>query len=130
MNNKYFVSSSINLYASLQYFLDGNGPPWTVLNKPLSIVEILSNVKSYLENIYTLKYMEHYGIENVRGGDYMTENLSDYQKTNILKQINPQRKRFMRLKIIPENTLCTYCNIFFDEDKEHQCYISLYYDIV
>ena len=42
---------------------------WTTKYKPIKVVELIEG-DNYDEDKYTLKYMEQYGIDNVRGGSF------------------------------------------------------------
>ena len=52
---------------------------WCKKYQPIKIVEILKDQMIYDENKWTKIYMEKYGIENVRGGDYVRINLPKNQ---------------------------------------------------
>lgn len=53
----------------------GNGSVWTTKYKPKNVVEIIKDCEDFDEDKYTLKYMNKYGIENVRGGTFCQEKL-------------------------------------------------------
>lgn len=57
----------------------GLGSEWTKLYKPIRMIEFFQTTDKFQEDIYTKKYMEKYGIANVRGGSYTKINLDDYQ---------------------------------------------------
>ena len=66
---------------------DGTGSAWTSMYKPIKIIKIVKNVDEYDEDKYTKMYMDKYGIENVRGGSYITVKLEDYQKRALEKEL-------------------------------------------
>lgn len=87
VNNKYYIGKTENLKIRLSTHLKGRGSKWTKLYNPLTLVEKISNADKFDEDKYVLKYMEKYGINNVRGGSYSQINLSTIQKINIKAQI-------------------------------------------
>jgi hypothetical protein len=61
-----------------------------------------NNCDEYDEDKYTLKYMKKYGIDNVRGGSFVTLTLSKYEKKFLTKMIRSSENK------------CFYC-----DDKTH-----------
>lgn len=55
------------------------GSAWSKKHKPISVIETKENVDKYDEDKYTKMYMDKYGIDNVRGGSYVSIQLPDYQ---------------------------------------------------
>lgn len=51
------------------------GSGWTRMYLPIRIIEIIKSYDEFDEDIYTLKYMQKYGIDNVRGGSFCELNL-------------------------------------------------------
>ena len=51
---------------------------WTMLHRPIKIIETLNTTNPMEEDIVTKKYMLKYGIENVRGGSYTKITLDDW----------------------------------------------------
>ena len=56
--------------------------------KPIKVLELLSNCDNFDEDKYTLKYMEKYGINNVRGGSFCEVKLSEENKNTIKKMLD------------------------------------------
>lgn len=81
-NNKYYVGITKNINRRYKQHLKGKGADWTKINKPIEIMDIIKNGDRYIEETETLKLMEKYGIENVRGGSYCRIKLprSDIEK--------------------------------------------------
>jgi predicted GIY-YIG superfamily endonuclease len=75
--NKYYVGKTKDTSVRLNSHFIGNGSLWTKKYKPLSIVETISNCDDYDEDKYTIKYMEKYGINNVRGGSFCQIKLNE-----------------------------------------------------
>ena len=87
LEGKYFVGLSNDPYEAFQYHLQGNGPTWTVKYKPIYILDIIKDVPYNNEDKFVKEYMVNYGMNNVRGGIYITETLSDFQQKTLLKEI-------------------------------------------
>ena len=68
--------------------IKGSGCKWTLLHKPIAIVDIIVNVDNYDVDKYTKIYMDKYGIGNVRGGTYSMPILSNHQITAIQNELS------------------------------------------
>lgn len=93
-NNKYYIGTTKRLlnYRVLEHFSE-SGSEWTRKYKPLKVLDIKDNVDQYDEDKYTKIYMNKYGIDNVRGGSYVSIVLPKYQIQSLekeLKTINNQ----------------------------------------
>jgi cellular nucleic acid-binding protein len=86
-NNKYYVGKSNDLETRLTSHKNGLASAWTKKYKPISVEKVIPNASSYDENKETIEYMGKYGIDNVRGGIYVTEALDNTQRSEINKQI-------------------------------------------
>lgn len=86
--NKYYIGKTINPNFRLQQHFMDNGSEWTKKYKPIDIITIIPNCDSYDEDKYTLKYMEEFGINNVRGGSFCQIILSDINISTIKQMIN------------------------------------------
>ena len=85
--NKYYIGVSKNVYKRIQEHFNSNGSQWTKLYNPIDIVEVIPNCDIYDEDKYTKKYMFNYGIDNVRGGSYVTIKLEQ----NTLQLLNKEQ---------------------------------------
>lgn len=83
---KYYIGKTNNPQMRLENHFNSNGSAWTKIYKPLEIIEILSDCDDYDEDKYTIKYMEKYGINNVRGGSFCSIKLSR-ENINTIKQM-------------------------------------------
>ena len=73
MNNKYYVGSTARIEVSMDdvnYHI-----PWIQKYKPIRILHVIYDCDKYDEDKYTRKYMDDYGLDNVRGGSFSTEHL-------------------------------------------------------
>ena len=89
-NNKYYVGKTDNPDLRLKAHIDNSGSTWTKKYKPIKIIELFEGDK-YDEDKYVQKYMDKYGIENVRGGSYSNIKLNSTQKSalkHIMKSNN------------------------------------------
>jgi len=75
-NGKYYVGKTTNPEFRLETHFKSGGSAWTSRYKPLQIVEIIPNCDHYDEDKYTKKYMDKYGIDNVRGGSFVSMTLN------------------------------------------------------
>jgi len=69
---KYYIGKSENPMKRYHEHLSGKGATWTKKYKPISIEKIIEKVSHFDEDTYTIVYMAKYGIENVRGGTYVS----------------------------------------------------------
>ena len=115
---KYYVGITRNFKRRYKQHMDGKASSWTRRYKPLEVFEKM-NVDDYFDDtIYTIKYMEKFGIDNVRGGSLCKIYLSNYDK----KYINNQIKSF--------NHICNFCQKkghFINDcilyNREYICYV-------
>jgi cellular nucleic acid-binding protein len=87
-NNKYYVGKTFNPKRRIIEHVISEGSYWTKLNKPISIIRLISNCSKYDEDKFTLEYMDKYGIENVRGGSFSKVVLSDNNIHTIVQMLN------------------------------------------
>ena len=83
----YYVGKSDDVIGRFQEHMRGNGSAWTRKHKPISIVESLDGVSVFEEDKVTKQYMAKYGIEKVRGGSYVMEELSEFHKEALNMEI-------------------------------------------
>jgi len=86
-NGKYYVGKTNNPHFRLENHFQSNGSEWTKRYKPLRIIEVIPNRDDYDEDKYTKIYMDKYGIDNVRGGSFVTIEL-DKTTIHFLKQMS------------------------------------------
>jgi len=84
---KYYVGKTNNPRFRLENHFNSNGSQWTKKYKPLKIIEIKPDCDDYDEDKITRQYMDKYGIENVRGGSFVSINL-EQSVIDTLKQMD------------------------------------------
>lgn len=92
-NDKYYVGKTINPHSRIETHFTNNGSEWTKLHKPIKLLELIPNCDHYDENKYTYKYMDKFGIDNVRGGSYSTPVLDDCTINQLVKISNSVNNR-------------------------------------
>ena len=93
---KYYVGKSIDPIKHYQEHLNKVGS-WTRLNSPASLIEMRPEQSPLDEDTVTKEYMFKYGIDNVRGGSYVTVKLSAAQR------------RALQTEFWSAKGLCTRC---------------------
>jgi cellular nucleic acid-binding protein len=84
---KYYVGKTNDVMKRYQEHLNGKGSAWTKKYKPVSVVKTIKNVSPFEEDKITKEYMGKYGIENVRGGSYVSVNLDEIQEYTVKREI-------------------------------------------
>ena len=82
-NDKYYVGKTTNPNYRLESHFNSNGSEWTKLYKPIKVLEIIPDCDDYDEDKYTRIYMDKYGIDNVRGGSFVTVELNKATKEQL-----------------------------------------------
>ena len=83
---KFYVGKTINPSFRLDSHFNSNGSAWTKIYKPIKMIELIPNCDDYDEDKYTRMYMDKYGIDNVRGGSFVSVEL-EQSTINYLKQM-------------------------------------------
>ena len=86
-NNKYYVGRTNNPNFRLADHFNRNGANWTKKYTPRRVIDIIPNCDTFDEDKYTILYMQKYGIDNVRGGSFCEERLSNANVGTINKMI-------------------------------------------
>lgn len=87
-NKKYYIGKTSNPDFRLEQHFNSSGSQWTKKYKPYKVIEIIPNCDNFDEDKYTLKFMEKYGINNVRGGTFCELKLNKDNIETIKKMIN------------------------------------------
>ena len=86
-SGKYYVGKTDNIDDRIQQHSNGVASSWTKKYKFISVEQIIPNASDFDEDKYTKEYMHKFGIDNVRGGSYVTEELDELQYYTIQKEI-------------------------------------------
>ena len=76
-HGKWYVGESKDVAKRWGEHKEGRGASWTKRYHPIILHEILPNCQQFDEHRVTLKYMQKYGIENVRGGRFCQATLDE-----------------------------------------------------
>lgn len=106
-DNKYYVGRTEDLMKRIEDHKNKKGGVWTSKYGIVSIIENFRGDK-FDEDKTVIKYMEMYGINNVRGGIYSNEYLSFEQRLNIIKSIRSANNTCFRCG--KPNHYITSCN--------------------
>lgn len=86
-NGKYYVGKTKNPGFRLENHFSANGSEWTKLHKPIRVLKIIPDCDDYDEDKFTRIYMDQYGIDNVRGGSFVTTVLQP-ETLKVLKRMS------------------------------------------
>ena len=75
-DNKYYVGKTSNPTFRMESHFNENGSAWTKKYKPIKLEALIPDCDDYDEDKYTKKYMDKYGIDNVRGGSFVSIQLN------------------------------------------------------
>lgn len=85
--NKFYIGKTNNPQFRLENHFNSHGSEWTKLYKPLKVIEIKPNCDDYDEDKITIQYMNKYGINNVRGGSFVSIKLEESTLKTLKKMI-------------------------------------------
>lgn len=106
---KYYVGRTSDLYRRLNEHWTGGGSEWTRLYSPVAVDRVIETTSTFVEGNYVKEYMHTHGIDNVRGGAYVTRVLSKEQKQLIVKEIREAKNLCMTCG--SANHFCSTCPI-------------------
>lgn len=95
--NKYYVGKTKNVAQRYQEHLQGLGSSWTRKYKPVKLDTVIENASPFDEDKQVKIYMAQFGIENVRGGTYVADTLTEEQLQTLKAEIRSS------------NDLCNKC---------------------
>ena len=84
---KYYVGKTENVMQRYADHMRGAGAAWTRKYKPTDILKVIENASPFDEDRYVKEYMKRYGINNVRGGAYVTDELDAVQEEALRREI-------------------------------------------
>jgi len=114
VDGKYYIGKSDNVEWRFQQHLKGSGSAWTKKYKPIKIMKVIPTTSSFEEDKQVKEYMLKYGIENVRGGSYVQEELDD------------ETMRFLKKELYGATDCCSRCGRSNHFVKN--CYASTHID--
>lgn len=87
-HNRYYVGKTTNtVKIRYEQHKKGFGSQWTKLYKPVEIIEQFESTNKFIEDMYTKKYMDLFGIDYVRGGSYSSVELEDWQIKSLTHEL-------------------------------------------
>jgi predicted GIY-YIG superfamily endonuclease len=86
-NDKYYVGKTNNVPKRYRQHIDGTGSSWTQKYKPIHIEKTIELKSPFDEDKIVKEYMSQYGINNVRGGTYVTDTLTQSQLDSLKAEI-------------------------------------------
>lgn len=104
-NLKYYIGKTENYEKRIREHFNSQGSNWTKLHSPIEVIfitKLKETQNSHIfENLYTFAYIQKYGAENVRGGDFCQVNknygyLESHLKlySNLSQYLNPTNNLF------------------------------------
>jgi predicted GIY-YIG superfamily endonuclease len=84
---KYYVGQTTDFDTRYKQHKSGTGSIWTATYKPVKILELRPLKDAYDENNTTKELMKKYGIDNVRGGSYVSLVLPAHLKDTLELEI-------------------------------------------
>ena len=120
-HGKYYIGKSADAVKRYQEHLAGAGSSWTRLHNPVSLLETRPERSPLDEDTVTKEYMFKYGIDNVRGGSYVTTELSAAQHTALQTEFRSARGLCTRCGNAGHFVKDCYAHVE-EESEEEGCY--------
>ena len=84
---KYYVGISKNPDKRIKDHFASKGAGWTRTYKPIGVEAVYNGVDVFMEDMFTKKMMAEKGINNVRGGFYVREEIPEPEQKMIQREI-------------------------------------------
>ena len=96
MGGRYYVGKTNNIAERLKQHQQGLGSGWTKLYSFVAVEKVYQKVSPFAEDMLTKELMSKHGIDNVRGGVYVTTVLSAMQRAGIEQEIRGALNQCLR----------------------------------
>ena len=106
--NKYFIGKTTNPFFYINECMDENFSEWVEKYKPCTVELLIANCNDWEVDVYTEIYIDKYGVDNVRGGSYIS--IEPYLELG--KKYNSKCLK-CRKKCQSPNKSCFKCNVIY-----------------
>ena len=120
---KYYIGKTSNPDFRIEQQFQSGGAIWTKKYKPLNVLEVIPDCDDYDEDKYTRRYMDKYGIDNVRGGSFCEEVLNEYTIQLLEKMSKTTQNKCFTCGIIGHfSKECKKCEELNSIDSIEKCF--------
>ena len=86
-HGKFYVGASTDAVKASQEHVEGLGPFWTQIHRPLQLLDVAKGKKQEELDQYVKMTMRKHGIENVRGGSWEQARLSGADRHSLRAEL-------------------------------------------
>lgn len=96
-HEKYYIGKTLRpISKRIKEHFSNCGSEWTKQYEPVEVIETVPLEHDFHEDVLTKKYMQVYGIKNVRGGTYSMVHLPEYKILSLQDEICTARNTCFR----------------------------------